>query len=90
MRRILILFLLAGALWRAVVDWQATIGQGNAYRFASIEAVLAEHWPGLEAGAEARGWWEPVVSTLGSLPLTLVLAGIAAALWLTRRRNRGR
>lgn len=90
MRLVLIFLLLAGALWRAVVDWQATIAQGYAYRFASIETVLAETWPGLMSAVEPPGWWEQIGATLGSLPLSLVLAGIAALLWLTRRRNRGR
>ncbi len=94
MRLVLILLLLAAALWRAVVDWQATIGQGYAYRFASIEAVLAETWPerwsGLLAALQARSLWEPVGATLAGLPLAPVLAGIAVLLWLTRRPNRGR
>lgn len=94
MRLVLSLVLLAAALWRAVIDWQATIGEGYAYRFASIEAVLAETWPdrwrGLVDAAEARGFWEPVGATLAGLPLAPVLAGITALLWLTRRRNRGR
>ncbi len=58
-RRLLVLLLAAAALWRAVLDWQATIGAGYAYRLASIDQVLAatwpERWPALVAEAEARG-----------------------------------
>lgn len=86
MRLVLILVLLAGALWRAVADWQATIGQGYAYRFASIETVLAGIWPGVGE----QGLWEPVGASIGWLPLTPILLGLAAVLWITRRRNRGR
>lgn len=91
MRLVLIVLLLGAALWRAVLDWRATIGEGYAYRLTSIDAALAEAWPqrweAFTAWAEARGLWDPVGATLAALPLALVLAGLAALLWVTRRRR---
>ena len=45
MRAILAVLLLAAAFWRAGVDWQATIGQGYAFRLGTIGSLIAEHWP---------------------------------------------
>ena len=33
------------ALWRAAVDWQATIGQGYAYRFGTLGTLFSGLWP---------------------------------------------
>lgn len=91
MRRLIAAILLGGALWQAAVDWQATIGQGYAYRLTPIGQVLAKAAP--QAYERLVGaWkaspllWDPVGATLMALPLALTLAALAALLWLTRRR----
>lgn len=84
---------LALALWRAAVDWQATLGQGYAYRFGSLGGLVDDRWPGATgrlAGtvqAWGPGWaWDPVGAFVLSLPLAPLLATIAAAFWFTRAR----
>jgi hypothetical protein len=84
-------FLVAG-LWRAWIDWQATIGEGYAFRMSSIGTVLEATWPERYAafteGWQARGLlWDPVGATLMALPLALMLLVVAALLWVTRRRT---
>lgn len=91
MRLVLILLLLAAALWRAALDWGATIGEGYAYRLTSIDGALANTWPdrwaGIVEAAKANGLWDPVGATLTAMPLALVLAALAFLLWITRRRR---
>ena len=53
-RIILIILLLALGLWQAGADWQATIGEGYAYRFTNIGEALSEIWPD-RFGAEDEG-----------------------------------
>jgi hypothetical protein len=97
MVRIALAALLLGAgLWRAALDWRATIGEGYAYRFTSIGRALEAALPdlhdriaGLAAGSDGA-WWGPAVAGLLALPLALVLIGLAALLWLTRRRRERR
>ncbi|MCB1351622.1 MAG: hypothetical protein KDK03_02665 [Rhodobacteraceae bacterium] len=96
--RIVVMVAFAGlALWRAWIDWQATIGEGYAFRLASIDRVFAENAPGSHAKVVSilqnfgPDWlWDPVFTTLFSLPLALIPALIAGILWLTRPRGRGR
>lgn len=91
MRRILVILLLAAALWLAWSDWRATIGAGFAYRLSSVEAALTDRAPGA-AGGLFDAWrttgipylWDPVGAILAGLPAALVLAGL---LWITRRRR---
>lgn len=96
MRVLLAAVFLAAGLWRAWVDWQATIGEGYAFRMSSIGRVLEATWPdryaAFVAGWQARGLlWDPVGATLMALPLALVLLVIAVVLWITRpRASRGR
>ena len=45
MRVILAVLLLGAALVLAVVDWQATIGQGYAYRFSTLGSLIQGYWP---------------------------------------------
>jgi hypothetical protein len=91
MRLVLILLLLAAALWRAALDWAATIGQGYAFRLTSIDAALADAWPerwaGIVEAAKANGRWDPIGATLTAVPLALVPALLAFLLWITRRRR---
>lgn len=95
MRGILVGILALAALWRAWIDWQATIGQGFAYRLTSIETALRDSFSDATARAIAalQGTgipylWDPIGRVILSLPLTLVLAGLAALIWVTRRRAR--
>lgn len=88
MRLVIILLLAAVAIWRAAVDWQATIGAGNAYRLSSLGDSLSGIFPDSSflhgiAGTTPGG-------AVLSLPLALVLSIIAWALWLSRPRQRGR
>jgi hypothetical protein len=97
MRAVLTILLLGAALWCAVVDWQATIGTGYAYRLSSLGGWLATGWPDAHAGlvrtlvASRVTWaWDPVGAFLLSLPLALVLAAAGFGLWITRDRRRSR
>jgi hypothetical protein len=91
------ILLLGAALWQAGVDWQATIGEGYAYRFGTFGGLIARHWPVSYAqfveSLERSGVpyaWNPVGAMLMSLPVALVLAAIAATVWVTRERSRAR
>ena len=93
MRAILAILLLAAAVWRTGVDWQATIGVGYAFRPGTIGGVIAHYWPedyqNLVASLQASGVpfaWNPVGAFFLSLPIALVLAASALAVWLTRER----
>lgn len=96
LRPILAVLLAAGALWQAVLDWQATIGRGYAYRLTAIDAWLEGVSPRtaarvhgmIQTGVPAAV--EGMLATLLGLPLALVLGLAAAVLWLTRGRRRGR
>jgi hypothetical protein len=97
MRLLIVVVLLALAAWRAWIDWQATIGEGYAYRLTTIDQSLSHAFP--EAHAElisawqgvSPGWlWNPLGTTFLGLPLAMVLALLAALIWATRRRARGR
>ena len=91
MRAIVAIIFLAAALGRAVVDWQATIGQGYAYRFGTFGSVISRHWPesyaSLVNSLQRSGVpyaWDPIGAAVMSLPVALVLAAIAGAVWVTR------
>lgn len=93
MRGLIALLLLAAAIWRAVLDWRATIGQGHAYRTTPIGQVLADAAPGfyerLVAGWQASPLlWDPVGATVMALPLAPLLALVALIVWITRPRRR--
>ncbi len=93
MRGLIAAILMAGALWQAGVDWQATIGQGYAYRLTPIGQVFANLAPETYAWL-VGAWkaspllWDPVGAVLMALPLALALAALAALVWFTRRRGR--
>jgi hypothetical protein len=94
MRLVLAAILIGAALWRAAVDWQATIGQGYAYRFGTLGGLIQDHWPEghvrLVAGLKASGlpWaWDPVGAVVMAMPVALVLATLGAALVVTRERR---
>ena len=80
--------------WRAGVDWQATIGQGYAYRFGTLGSLIQGHWPegytSLVVSLKQSGvpWaWDPVGAVVLSIPVALVLAVLAALLLVTRERR---
>jgi hypothetical protein len=87
--------LLAAAVWRGWIDWQATIGEGYAYRLTSIGGALEQTWPETYAGLVAA-WaavdlpyvWDPIGRTFLALPLAAVLFALAVLVWITRRRRR--
>jgi hypothetical protein len=93
MRAILAILLLAAAVWRTGVDWQATIGVGYAFRPGTIGGLISHHWPedyqNLVASLQASGVpfaWNPLGAFVLSLPVALILAAGALAVWLTRER----
>lgn len=97
MRIIFMLAFLGTALWRAFLDWQATIGEGYAFRPKSIGAVLSDSFPtahdAIVKFLQSTGisWlWDPVGTTILWLPLSLVLAVPGIILWFTGSRGRGR
>ncbi|HVH03786.1 MAG TPA: hypothetical protein VM891_12730 [Amaricoccus sp.] len=94
MRLVLGAIMIAAALWRAGVDWQATIGQGYAYRFGTLGGLLQNHWPegytSLAVSLKQSGvpWaWDPIGAIVMSVPVALVLAALGAALIVTRERR---
>ena len=93
MRAILGILLLAAAVWRVGVDWQATIGVGYAFSPAPIGSVIAHRWPddyaNLVASRQASGVpfaWNPVGALVMSLPLRSSSPPLAGGVWLTRDR----
>jgi hypothetical protein len=97
MRLVLAAILIGAALWRAAVDWQATIGQGYAYRFGTFGSLLKDYWPEghmrLVVGLKASGvpWaWDPVGAVVMSIPVALILATLGIGLVVTRERARAR
>lgn len=94
MRAALALILLAAAAWRLVVDWQATIGAGYAFRPGTIGGLIADHWPedyfNLVTSLQASGvpfLWDPVGAFLLSLPVAIILAAAACGIWVTREHT---
>ena len=94
MRAALALILLAAAAWRLVLDWQATIGAGYAFRPGTIGGFITAHWPedyaNLVTSLEASGvpfLWDPVGACLLSLPVAIVLAALACAIWVSREHT---
>ncbi len=95
MRTVLAVVLIAAAAWLAVVDWQATIGQGYAYRPGTLGGMIAARWPNAHASMiatlQAGGrLWHPVGSFVLALPVALVLLAAGFALWIGRPRRRAR
>ena len=94
MRVILAVVFLAAAVWRAGVDWQATIGQGYAFRLGThrqpdlqaLAGAIRQPRRGLKQSGVPFAW-DPVGAILMSMPLALVLAAIAGGVWLTRPRE---
>ena len=97
MRLIAVFVLIALALWRAAIDWRATIGEGYAYRLTSISEAALETWPE-QAAEKLASWearnlpivWDPLGSTLIGMPLALVPAILAFIVWVSRPRSRSR
>ena len=94
MRIVLAVLLLGAALWRVIVDWQATIGQGYAYRFGTFGSLIQDHWPegytSLVVSLKQSGlpWaWDPIGAVVLSIPVAPVLAVLAALLFVTRERR---
>jgi hypothetical protein len=97
MRLVLAAVLIGAALWRAAVDWQATIGQGYAYRFETVGGMIRDHWPEgytrLVVGLKASGlpWaWDPIGAIVLWIPVAIVLAALGVGLVITRERARAR
>ena len=75
MRATVAILLMGLAFWAAVVDWNATIGTGYAYRFGTLGDLVGGWWPEETArvvsGLRDSGiaWaWDPVGALVLSLP----------------------
>jgi hypothetical protein len=97
MRLLLGVLLITLALWRAAIDWQATIGQGYAYRFASLGTLLQGAWPDghahLAVTLQQSGipWlWHPVGAALLAIPVAPLLAAAGMLVLVRRPRVRAR
>ena len=94
MRAVLVVALALAALLRVALDWQGTTGQGGVLRLSSIGQAMEAAWPKSYLQM-VTGWqqspiplaWDPVGTTLLSLPLALLLAFIAGLLWIVRPRT---
>lgn len=82
MRTSLAALLAVLALWRAVVDWQATLGHGYAYRFGKLGDLLVAWLP--------DGVGSTVGTLLLSIPVAPALAAVALAVWIGRPAQRSR
>jgi hypothetical protein len=94
MRLILAILLLLAALVLAGIDWQATIGQGYAYRFSTLGTMLQGYWPEgyfrLVAGLKASRipyLWDPIGAIVLSIPVSIFLGAIGAGLLATREKR---
>jgi hypothetical protein len=93
MRILLAALLMGAAFLLAIADWQATLGEGYAYRLRSIDQALAGVWPAWHArfveGWQVHGFllWDPVGAFLMALPLALVLAAFGMLVWVSRARR---
>ena len=82
MRAVLAIVVLGLALWRAAIDWQATIGKGYAFRPSSLGQAIARAWPegyaNLVDALKRSGVpfaWDPVGAFVMALPLALAARG---------------
>ncbi|WP_424933040.1 hypothetical protein [Amaricoccus macauensis] len=97
MRTLLVVGLAFAALWRGWLDWQSTMLRGIKFRLVSAEDVIRSAMPrgyyDLSEGIKGLGletlWSFTVQAALG-LPLVVLLASVAFALWVTRPLERGR
>ncbi len=94
MRAALALLISGLAVWRLGIDWQATIGEGYAFRPSTLGQLFSARWPedyaNLVDGLHQSGVpyaWDPVGAVIMSLPAALVLAAIAGLIWVTRPRR---
>jgi len=94
--RVILIFVFAGiALWRAAVDWHATIGAGYAYRPGTFGGLASSYWPTayarmvdtLQHGAVPYAW-NPLGAVFMSIPVALFFLTLAGWLWLGRPRQR--
>jgi hypothetical protein len=97
MRAVLMFLFLGAAVWRAGADWQATIGQGYAYRLGTMGSLISSYWPRPYADlveslqrSGVPGAWDPVGAFVMSVPLALIFLFLAATVWLARPRERRR
>jgi hypothetical protein len=97
MRTAIAILLLVLAVWRAAIDWSATLGAGYAYRFDTVAGVAGGRWPDalgrFVAALRENGpaWaWDPLGAFILSLPLAPLLAALAAAFWIARARGPAR
>lgn len=88
----LIFFLLSA--WQTFTDWQATMSQGNAFRFSSVEEAWiaasatthAEYLPMLQQSTIPM-LWDPILVNLMTFPAAIVLFVLSAIFWLLRKRK---
>ena len=97
MRATVAILLMGLAFWAAVVDWNATIGTGYAYRFGTFGDRVGGWWPEgtarVVSGLRDSGiaWaWDPVGALVLSLAVAPLLAAVAVGVWITRERPRMR
>ncbi|MXU65443.1 hypothetical protein [Oceanomicrobium pacificus] len=94
---LLSLLFFALALVRTTFDWQATVSQGDAFRFSDIgETWFALHPSSLQMFQPAveryiSVWlWESVLQPVLLWPLAPVLAVLGLIFWWLARRKRRR
>ncbi len=95
MRLLIAYVFFAAAAYRAWIDWQATMGEGNAYRMASVEALWQQTSPGsyetwypVLQSSTIPYLWDPVLMVFFGFPMALLLFVLGAFFWLIRRRKR--
>lgn len=88
--RLLSLLLLFAGLYRAWLDWQATIANADPFRFASIgTAWESAHAYSYEMFQTILGpWmWDNVLVWISILPITPVLFVLSALFWFSAKRR---
>ena len=91
MRTVLALFIFGLAIWRAALDWMATVAQGGAWRFVSVGELWGGYFPRGPGNFETliTGYLGPEIWAYASfvliMPMVSLLCFLGALIWMVRR-----
>jgi len=91
MRTLLALVLFALAVWRAALDWMATVTQGEAWRFVTVGELWGQFFPRgpgtletLVVGYLGTEVWR-YASFILVMPMVALLCFLGGFIWMIRR-----